>query len=211
MSISFRRVIRDDLPLVHEWHQRPHVVRWWNVRKTFQETEGHYLPTIDGTEPTQHYLALLDDEPLGMVQTYLVSDYPDYAALIEEGEGTAGLDLFIGDEALTGRGLGTEMIRRSSTRSSSRGRRRRPARLIRPSRTPPHSERSRKPASGPSGSSSTRRTMGCTRSSGASGIRRRPLHGHATGRTRFGGPAPPLPRSARPGAPPRSRASSAAA
>jgi aminoglycoside 6'-N-acetyltransferase len=111
MALSFRPMTREDLPLVHEWHQRPHVVRWWNVRKTFEETEAHYVPTIDGTEPTQHYLALLDDEPLGMVQTYLVSDYPDYAALIEEGEGTAGLDLFIGDEGLTGRGLGTEMIR----------------------------------------------------------------------------------------------------
>ena len=111
MAISFRPMTRDDLPLVHEWHQRPHVVRWWTVRKTFEETEAHYLPTIEGTDPTQHYLALLDGEPLGMVQTYLVSDYPDYAALIEEGEGTAGLDLFIGDEAQTGRGLGTEMIR----------------------------------------------------------------------------------------------------
>ena len=45
-----------------------------------------------------------------MIQTDLVSDYPDYAALIEEGEGTAGLDLFIGDKAQTGRGLGTELI-----------------------------------------------------------------------------------------------------
>jgi RimJ/RimL family protein N-acetyltransferase len=111
MAITFRPVTRDDLPLVHEWHQRPHVVRWWTVRKTFEEVEEHYLPTIEGTEPTQHYIALLDGEPLGMVQTYLVSDYPDYAALIEEGEGTAGLDLFIGEVALTGRGLGTEMIR----------------------------------------------------------------------------------------------------
>jgi RimJ/RimL family protein N-acetyltransferase len=111
MAISFRLMTRDDLPLVHEWHQRPHVVRWWTVRKTLEETEAHYLPTIEGADPTQHYLALLDGEPLGMVQTYLVSDYPDYAALIEEGEGTAGLDLFIGDEAMIGRGLGTEMIR----------------------------------------------------------------------------------------------------
>jgi RimJ/RimL family protein N-acetyltransferase len=47
-----------------------------------------------------------------MIQTYLVTDYPDFAALIEEGEGTAGLDLFIGNEAQTGKGLGTEMIRR---------------------------------------------------------------------------------------------------
>lgn len=112
MAISFRLMTRDDLPLVHEWHQRPHVVRWWTVRKTFEETEEHYLPTIEGTEPTDHYLALLDGEPLGMIQTYLVSDYPDFAALIGEGEGTAGLDLFIADESMTGRGLGTELIRR---------------------------------------------------------------------------------------------------
>jgi RimJ/RimL family protein N-acetyltransferase len=112
MAISFRLMTRGDLPLVHDWHQRPHVVRWWTVRKTFKETEGHYLPTIEGTDPTQHYLALLDGESLGMIQTYLVSDYPDYAALTEEGEGSAGLDLFIGDEARTGQGLGTEMIRR---------------------------------------------------------------------------------------------------
>ena len=111
MAITFRPITRDDLPLVHEWHQRPHVVRWWTARTTFAETENHYVPTIEGSEPTQHYLALLDGEPLGMIQTYLVSDYPDYAALIEEDEGTAGLDLFIGDEEQTGRGLGTELIR----------------------------------------------------------------------------------------------------
>lgn len=112
MAITFRLMTRDDLPLVHEWHQRPHVVRWWTAHTTFEETENHYLPTIDGAEPTQHYLALLDGEPLGMVQTYLVSDYPDFAALTEEGEGTAGLDLFIGDEEQTGLGLGTELIER---------------------------------------------------------------------------------------------------
>jgi len=112
MAITFRPLTRNDLRLLHEWHQRPHVARWWTERKTFAEVEKHYVPTIEGTDPTDHYLALLDGEPLGMIQTYLVSDYPDYAALIGEGEGTAGLDLFIGDEAQTGHGLGTEMIRR---------------------------------------------------------------------------------------------------
>jgi RimJ/RimL family protein N-acetyltransferase len=57
-------------------------------------------------------MALLDGEPLGMIQTYLVADYPDYAELIDEPEGVAGVDLFIGEEAMLGRGLGTEMIRR---------------------------------------------------------------------------------------------------
>ena len=112
MAITFRPMSRDDLPLVHEWHQRPHVQEWWVERKTFEETEAHYGPTIDGVEPTDHYIALLDGEPFGLIQTYLVSDYPDYAALIEEGEGTAGVDLYIADPANTERGLGTEMLRR---------------------------------------------------------------------------------------------------
>jgi len=110
--IAFRLITREDVPLVHEWHQRPHVKRWWTARDTLEETEEHYVPTIDGREPTDHYLALLDGEPFGMIQTYLVSDYPDYAALIGEGEGTAGVDLYIADESLTGRGLGTELLRR---------------------------------------------------------------------------------------------------
>ena len=112
MTISFRLMTRDDLSLVHEWHQRPHVQEWWVERRTLEETETHYLPTIEGDEPTDHYIALLDGEPLGLIQTYLVSDYQDYAALIAEGEGTAGVDLYIADTSNLGRGLGTEMLRR---------------------------------------------------------------------------------------------------
>jgi RimJ/RimL family protein N-acetyltransferase len=112
MAISFRLVTRDDYPLLLEWHQRPHVEQWWTKRTTIEEIEEHYGPTIDGTEPTDHCMALLDGEPLGMIQTYLVADYPDYAELIDEPEGVAGVDLFIGEEAMLGRGLGTEMIRR---------------------------------------------------------------------------------------------------
>jgi hypothetical protein len=161
------------------------------VRKTFEETEAHYLPTIEGTDPTQHYLALLDGEPLGMIQTYLVSDYPDYAALIEEGEGTAGLDLFIGDEAMTGRGLGTEMIR-GFTRIVSGGRRR--LRGDPTSETSPRYERreSRLPGR------RVRRPgiTSCTRSSGATGTSGGCYPVARPGA--LGGRPLPLPRSARP-------------
>jgi RimJ/RimL family protein N-acetyltransferase len=112
MAITFRLVTRDDYLLLLEWHQRPHVEQWWTKRATLEEIEEHYGPTIDGTEPTRHYLALLDGEPLGMIQTYLLADYPDYAALTGDSEGVAGVDLFIGEESLTGRGLGTEMLER---------------------------------------------------------------------------------------------------
>jgi aminoglycoside 6'-N-acetyltransferase len=102
----------DDLRVLHEWLQRPHVQRWWTDRETYEEVVEHYLPSIEGDEPTDHYLVLLDERPIGLVETYLVSDHPEYAALVGVGEGVAGLDLFIGEEALIGQGLGTEIISR---------------------------------------------------------------------------------------------------
>lgn len=101
-----------DLRLVHEWLQRPHVKQWWSDRETYEDVAEHYLPAIEGREPTDLYIALLDEQPIGFVQTYFVSDYPDYAALVGVGEGVAGVDLLIGNESLTGQGIGSEIIRR---------------------------------------------------------------------------------------------------
>ena len=41
-----------------------------------------------------------------------MADYPDYGALVGLDEGVAGLDLFVAEAELTGRGLGTAVIRR---------------------------------------------------------------------------------------------------
>jgi len=102
----------DDLHVVHGWLSRPHVRRWWGGRESYDEIAEHYRSAIEGERPTDLYIALLDDEPIGFVQTYLVADYPDYAALVGAGEGVAGVDLFIGDAALTGQGIGSEILRR---------------------------------------------------------------------------------------------------
>ena len=107
----FRPMAADDLRLLHEWQQRPHVKRWWSDRETYQEVVEHYLPAIEGKDPTDHYIAFLGEQPIGFFQTYLVSDYPDYAALVGVGEGIAGVDLLIGEEALTGHGLGSGLLR----------------------------------------------------------------------------------------------------
>jgi aminoglycoside 6'-N-acetyltransferase len=111
-TLRFRPLEADDLRLVHEWLHRSHVRRWWTDRETYEEVVEHYLPSIEGDEPTDHHVLLLDEQPIGFIQTYIVSDHPDYAALVGVGEGVAGVDLLIGEEALTGQGLGTEIIRR---------------------------------------------------------------------------------------------------
>ncbi|HEY7420740.1 MAG TPA: GNAT family N-acetyltransferase [Gaiellaceae bacterium] len=112
IAVTFRRLAESDLRLFHEWLQRPHVKRWWSDRETYEGVVEHYLPSIDGRDPTELYFAVVDERPVGFIQTYLLTDYPEYAALVGEGEGVAGVDLFVADEAMTGRGLGTEMLRR---------------------------------------------------------------------------------------------------
>jgi aminoglycoside 6'-N-acetyltransferase len=47
-----------------------------------------------------------------MIQAYLVAAYPEWEAVVQVGDGVAGIDLLIADQALTGRGLGTEVLRR---------------------------------------------------------------------------------------------------
>jgi RimJ/RimL family protein N-acetyltransferase len=111
-ELSFRALQHDDLPLLHEWLQRPHVRRWWNERESYGEVVARYRPAIEGSDPTDLYLALLDGEPVGFVQTYLVGDHPDHAALVGADAGAAGVDLFVADEHRTGKGLGTELLRR---------------------------------------------------------------------------------------------------
>jgi RimJ/RimL family protein N-acetyltransferase len=106
-------MVAGDLRLLHEWIRRPHALRWYGDHGTYEDVVAHYLPAIEGSDPTDHYIVLLGGRPIGMLQTYLVADYPDYAGLIGvEDSVTAGVDIIIGEEELIGRGLGTEILRR---------------------------------------------------------------------------------------------------
>lgn len=111
-EIGFRPLVEADLRLVHEWLRRPHVRRWWDEHETYEDVVAHYLPSIEGRRPVDLYLILLDERPVGFIQRYLVADHPDTAALVGVGAGVAGVDLFVAEEELTGKGLGTEVLRR---------------------------------------------------------------------------------------------------
>ena len=109
-AVTFRPLEADDLRLVHAWIQKPHVREWWGERE-YADVEGKYLPAIGGDDPTDHYLILLGGRPIGFVETYLVSDYPEWEEHVRVGPGVAGVDLFIGEEAFLHRGLGPQVLR----------------------------------------------------------------------------------------------------
>jgi aminoglycoside 6'-N-acetyltransferase len=111
VSIRFEPLTRDDLPQLLVWLQKPHVAEWWRDLQTMEQVEADHLPAIDRAEPSYHYVIVVDDRPVGMIQQYLVSDFPEWEEILHVGEGVAGVDLLIGDEDAVGRGLGPEVLR----------------------------------------------------------------------------------------------------
>ena len=112
MKIGFRPLGEEDLGLLHEWLQRDHVRRWWDKHERYEDVVEHYLPAIRGDDPTDLYVIEFDEEAAGFIETYLVSDYPEYEEVVATGEGVAGIDLFLANEEQTGRGLGSQALDR---------------------------------------------------------------------------------------------------
>lgn len=62
-----------DLPMLHDWLKRPHIVQWWGgeaERPTLDEVLKHYLRVL-AEESVTPYIAMLDGEPIGWLRTVI--------------------------------------------------------------------------------------------------------------------------------------------
>lgn len=109
MTFEFRRLRQGDLPLLLEWLNRPHLREWWGPERTLDEVREKYLPRIAGEEAAQPYIASLDDEPVGYIQSYRAGAVPGWYS-DDPGPGVWGIDQFLADGDRLGKGLGTEMV-----------------------------------------------------------------------------------------------------
>ena len=66
---------------------------------------------LRGEDPTDYFVIELDGRPIGDIQCYLIDDDPEYAAMVALGRPAFGIDLFIGEPDLIGRGHGPALIR----------------------------------------------------------------------------------------------------
>ena len=82
---------------------------WWREDPALEAVEARYGPCIDGGDPTELFIAELDGRPVGMVQRYLLADYPTWSDALRVDD-AAGIDYLIGIEELTGMGLGGRII-----------------------------------------------------------------------------------------------------
>ena len=113
MDLTFRALQASDLPLLASWIGRPHIAPWWREPSDLASVESSYGPLIDGSDPTEGMLVLLDDRPIGFVQKYRIDDEQEWRATIASALGQShgiGIDYLIGEADLVGQGLGRQMI-----------------------------------------------------------------------------------------------------
>lgn len=111
--LTFRPLEADDLRLLWRWLNEPHVRETYGLGQTTttSDVEREYGPLVSGTDPTRAYVIVVGTTPAGYLQAYRILDDPEYAREVGVADESYGLDLFLGDPRLIGRGIGPRAIR----------------------------------------------------------------------------------------------------
>lgn len=110
IEVSFRPLAVDDLDRLVEWFADPVVARWWNQPADLDSVTAKYRPRIDGTgDPTLMWIAEIDGEPAGLMQSYRDLDYPATDAAVGVAD-AVGIDYLLGARH-RGRCLGGRVLR----------------------------------------------------------------------------------------------------
>jgi aminoglycoside 6'-N-acetyltransferase len=105
-AYQFRPMSMLDLPMVRAWLATAHVQEWWgDAHKEFELVSG------DLDEPSMdQFIVVRHDRPFGYLQCYEQNAWPDNG-LGTHPPGTRGIDQFIGEADMVGRGHGSAFIR----------------------------------------------------------------------------------------------------
>jgi AacA4 family aminoglycoside N(6')-acetyltransferase len=113
-SVTLRLMTEQDLPVLHDWLNRSHIVEWWGgdeARPTLAEVQEHYLPRVLAAESVTPYIAMLDQEPIGFAQSYVALGSGDGWWEDETDPGVRGIDQSLANPSQLGQGLGTKLVR----------------------------------------------------------------------------------------------------
>jgi len=113
-SYAFRPMTADDLPMVQRWLGEPHVAEWWHDPETLVFVSSD----LDHPDLAQ-FIVSVDGRPFAYLQCYQIGDW--HVGFGPQPEGTRGLDQFIGEADMLGRGHGSAFIRAFIDRLFARG------------------------------------------------------------------------------------------
>jgi aminoglycoside 6'-N-acetyltransferase len=109
VELSFRPLAEDDFGLFAGWLARPHVQRWWREPATVEHVSAEYGACARGDLTTRVYVVNDGELPIGIIQVFRISDYPEYFHAFPRLD-LVSIDYLIGEVSHIGRGVGTLMI-----------------------------------------------------------------------------------------------------
>jgi aminoglycoside 6'-N-acetyltransferase len=102
---GFWPMTSDHLPMIRRWLKTPEVVRWWG-----EPDEQFALVSGDLDHPDMdQFVVAIEDRPFGYIQCYALSAWNQ--GFGPQPEATRGIDQFIGEPEMIGRGHGSAFIR----------------------------------------------------------------------------------------------------
>lgn len=102
-----------DIPLLHDWLQRPHVAAWWDAEEatmSLDEVRASYAPEVLARDNVKAYIAMLEGRAIGYAQAYVALGSGDGWWEDETDPGVRGIDQFLGHPDDLGKGLGTRLV-----------------------------------------------------------------------------------------------------
>jgi aminoglycoside 6'-N-acetyltransferase len=125
-TYSFQPMAADDLPLMRNWLERPHVAEWWGD----PETElGYIRDMIEGRDTTRPFIFWRDGQALGYIKFWFIGHHQNAIWIAENPwlaelpSDAVGVDLSLGDPDLLSRGIGSTVLRQFADRLVSDGHR----------------------------------------------------------------------------------------
>lgn len=100
-NFEFKKLAKEDLPLVHSWLTSPHVREFWheNATGTFSAFKKTFETKLATNKKWSPYIVILQGKPIGYIQSYVVD------------EKTCGINQFIGVEEFVDKGLGSMFVK----------------------------------------------------------------------------------------------------
>ncbi len=103
-AFSFEPLRHEHLGTLARWLAADHVAPW------FGPPAGADEDPLGERDAVRRFVASLAGRPIGLIQIYRWSDFPDNAAVVGGRVGEVGIDYLIGVPELIGRGVGPAMI-----------------------------------------------------------------------------------------------------
>ena len=104
-AYTFRPLTAGDLAMIQRWLETPEVMRWWG-----HPDEQYALVSDDLDHPDMdQFIVALDEYPFSYIQCYPLSTWNQSFGI--QPAATRGIDQFIGEPDMIGRGHGSSFIR----------------------------------------------------------------------------------------------------